>query len=88
LGELGREAHSLAGCTGNVGATRLSRLARELEAACKAGDHGAAAGLSMRVVAASTEAVAAVRACLEVRRCNDNAPVTAPVEQAVAAGHP
>ena len=42
LSELAREAHSLAGCTGNAGASRLCRLARELEAACKNGQNQAA----------------------------------------------
>jgi PAS domain S-box-containing protein len=65
LSELGRQAHSLAGCTGNVGASRLCRLARELEAACRAGDRSAVADLGVRVVSASAAAAAAVRAWLE-----------------------
>ncbi|HEX3885760.1 MAG TPA: PAS-domain containing protein [Stellaceae bacterium] len=68
LAELGREAHSLAGSTGNIGASRLSRLARELEAACKAGDPDAAAELSSRVVAAASTAAIAVRGWLDGRR--------------------
>jgi PAS domain S-box-containing protein len=64
LGALGREAHSLAGSAGNIGAARLSRLARELEAACKTGDPNAAAKQSRRVAAASAAAAAAVRTWL------------------------
>jgi CheY-like chemotaxis protein/HPt (histidine-containing phosphotransfer) domain-containing protein len=68
LDPLGREAHSLAGSAGNIGVSRLSLLARELEAACKAGDADAAVALGDRVVAASTAAAAAVRAWLDDRR--------------------
>jgi CheY-like chemotaxis protein len=68
LDPLGREAHSLAGSAGNIGISRLSLLARELEAACKAGDADAAVELSGRVVAASTAAATAVRAWLAERR--------------------
>jgi CheY-like chemotaxis protein/HPt (histidine-containing phosphotransfer) domain-containing protein len=35
---LGREAHALIGMSGNVGATRMSELARSVELACKEGD--------------------------------------------------
>jgi CheY-like chemotaxis protein len=67
LDPLGREAHSLAGSAGNIGLSRLSLVARELEAACKVGDADAAVELSDRVVAAATAAATAVRAWLEER---------------------
>jgi len=68
LGALGREAHSLAGCTGNVGATRLCRLARELEAACKTGEHCGALDLVASVIAASSAASDAARAWLATKQ--------------------
>jgi CheY-like chemotaxis protein/HPt (histidine-containing phosphotransfer) domain-containing protein len=64
LEALGREAHSLAGSAGNIGAARLSQLARELDAACKTGDENAAIDQSHRVAAAATAASGAVRAWL------------------------
>ena len=67
IAELGREAHSLAGCTGNVGAARLSALARRLEAACKAGETRMAIALSAEVGAAATAASDAVRARLAAK---------------------
>ncbi|HEX5320257.1 MAG TPA: ATP-binding protein, partial [Stellaceae bacterium] len=67
IAELGREAHSLAGCTGNVGAARLSALARRLEAACKAGETRMAIALSADVDAAATAASDAVRARLAAK---------------------
>jgi signal transduction histidine kinase/CheY-like chemotaxis protein/HPt (histidine-containing phosphotransfer) domain-containing protein len=39
--EAGREAHDVVSIAGNLGATRLSTLARELEKLCKAGDDAA-----------------------------------------------
>jgi PAS domain S-box-containing protein len=65
---LGREAHSLAGSAGNIGASRLSQLARELEAACKTGDRNAVTERSHRVAAAATAAADTVRAWLDERR--------------------
>ena len=77
LVELGREAHSLAGSTGNIGASRLSRLARELEAACRAGDADTAAELSTRVALAASAAAAAVRGWLASRHSGSaGAPAT------------
>jgi PAS domain S-box-containing protein len=64
---LAREAHSLAGSAGNIGAGRLSQLARALEAACKMPDPGAATEQSHRVIAAATAAATAVRAWLDER---------------------
>jgi PAS domain S-box-containing protein len=54
LAALAREAHILVGCAGNFGARRLSRLAREIEAACQAGD---AAGAARGVARLGTEAL-------------------------------
>jgi HPt (histidine-containing phosphotransfer) domain-containing protein len=42
LEEVGREAHTLLGSSGNFGASRLSKLAIELRAACDDGNHGLA----------------------------------------------
>jgi CheY-like chemotaxis protein/HPt (histidine-containing phosphotransfer) domain-containing protein len=67
MNALGREAHSLAGSAGNIGAGRLSQLARELEAACERGDHNAATEQSHRVIAAATVAATAARAWLDER---------------------
>ena len=87
LGELGREAHSLAGCTGNVGASRLCRLARELEAVCKAGDQDAAADLGRRVVSASAAAVEAVRTWLEGRQLDPGGSISGEPKRARTRGH-
>jgi CheY-like chemotaxis protein/HPt (histidine-containing phosphotransfer) domain-containing protein len=38
LAALAREAHAIVGAAGNVGAPRVCKVARELEAGCKAGD--------------------------------------------------
>jgi PAS domain S-box-containing protein len=43
LGLLGREAHTLVGTAGNVGAMLLSDLARDIEIACRSGNAEAAA---------------------------------------------
>jgi PAS domain S-box-containing protein len=68
LDGLAREAHSLASGAGNIGAARLSRLARELERVCRIGDRSAAIEQSSGVIAASSAAAAAVRAWLDQRR--------------------
>ena len=65
LSELGREAHSLVGSAGNVGAGRLCRLARDLEVACKADDQNVAADLGLRVISEITAAKVAVNIWLE-----------------------
>jgi PAS domain S-box-containing protein len=71
LTELGREAHSLAGCTGNVGASRLCRLARVLEGACKNGQNQAAVELAAEVAGAAAAASLAVRERLERNAIGD-----------------
>ena len=88
LSELGRQAHSLAGCTGNVGASRLCRLARELEAACRAGDQNAAAHLGVRVISASTAAAAALRAWLEAKQSDFSGSAVVPAERGTGMGRP
>jgi PAS domain S-box-containing protein len=55
---LAREAHTLAGCSGNFGACKLSRLAREIEAACKNTDAGEATRIVTRLRAAAAETLA------------------------------
>ncbi|HEY1796044.1 MAG TPA: ATP-binding protein [Stellaceae bacterium] len=67
LEALGREGHSLSGSAGNIGAARLSRLARELEHACKRREESAALEQSDRVAVAATAAAAAIRAWLDER---------------------
>ena len=42
LGSVAKEAHTLVGTAGNVGANRVSELARSIEEACKASDREAA----------------------------------------------
>jgi PAS domain S-box-containing protein len=61
LAALAREAHGLAGCSGNFGALKLSRLAREIEAACRNADLACAARIVGRVRAAAAEASAGLR---------------------------
>jgi PAS domain S-box-containing protein len=58
LAALAREAHGLAGCSGNFGALKLSRLAREIEAACHDADLAGAARIVARIRAAAAEASA------------------------------
>jgi PAS domain S-box-containing protein len=65
-----REAHTLAGCSGNVGAARLSRLARELSEAGRTGEAARVDDLSVAVTAAAAAAVVAVRAWLEPARAD------------------
>jgi CheY-like chemotaxis protein len=61
LAALAREAHSLAGCSGNFGALKLSRLAREIEAACKNAGGECAGQVVAQLQAAATEASAGLR---------------------------
>jgi signal transduction histidine kinase/DNA-binding response OmpR family regulator/HPt (histidine-containing phosphotransfer) domain-containing protein len=46
LHEIGREAHTLMGTAGNLGASEVSRLSAELKIACEAGDANAARRLA------------------------------------------
>ena len=61
LAELAREAHSLAGCSGNFGALKLSRLAREIEAGCEDADRECAGRVVARLRAAAAEASTGLR---------------------------
>jgi PAS domain S-box-containing protein len=60
LAALAREAHTLAGCSGNFGARRLSRLAREIKAACEEADAEGAARVVARLRVAAAQASAAL----------------------------
>jgi CheY-like chemotaxis protein len=73
LDGLAREAHDIAGTAGNFGATQVSALARQLEAACRHGDREAAAALVDALTAASVAASAAIRDWLESRQNSDKA---------------
>ena len=64
LAAAGREAHTLAGYGGNVGAARLHDAARELLAACKEADRAAADRLAAALEAAAGDARRAVAAWL------------------------
>ena len=69
LATLAREAHSLAGCSGNFGALKLSRLAREIETACENADAEGSARLVSRLSAAAAEASAGLRDWLSIEGC-------------------
>ncbi|HJU17298.1 MAG TPA: PAS-domain containing protein [Stellaceae bacterium] len=81
LAALAFEAHSLAGCAGNFGMLKLSRLARDLEAACKGADAESAARALAPLEAAAAEAAAGLRDWL----ANDGACDPAPPRQAARA---
>ena len=66
LAALAREAHSLAGCSGNFGALKLSRLAREIEVACKNAEAEGAMRTIPRLRAAAAEASAGLRDWLSI----------------------
>ncbi len=61
LTALALEAHTLAGCSGNFGALKLSCLAREIEAACKNADAEGAVRVVARLRAAAAETSAGLR---------------------------
>jgi signal transduction histidine kinase/DNA-binding response OmpR family regulator len=84
LAALAREAHTLAGCSSNFGARRLSRLARELKAACEDADADGAA----RVVARLRAAAGEVSAGLSDWLATEIHPPSAPVFAGAAAGEP
>ena len=67
LATLGREAHSLAGAASNYGASKLSRFAREIEAACGDANVEGVARRVERLAAMSEEACAALRDWLTAR---------------------
>jgi HPt (histidine-containing phosphotransfer) domain-containing protein len=84
LAALAREAHTLAGCSGNFGARKLSRLAREIKAACEDADSERAARVVARLRAAAGEASAGLSDWLAAKGC----PPAAPVFAGAAAGGP
>ena len=61
LETLSGEAHSLAGAASNYGALKLSRFAREIEAACEVPDMEGVARRVGRLAAMSKETSAALR---------------------------
>ncbi|MGH7037558.1 MAG: PAS-domain containing protein [Stellaceae bacterium] len=67
-------AHNLAGCAGNFGSSRLSRLARGIEAACRGGDAAGAARRVEPLDATAAEATTALRAWLATREDLRKAP--------------
>jgi CheY-like chemotaxis protein/HPt (histidine-containing phosphotransfer) domain-containing protein len=67
LAALAREAHTLIGVAGNLGAMRVENLAREVERACKAGEATEAVRLAAELVRADGAANTALRAWLAAR---------------------
>jgi signal transduction histidine kinase/CheY-like chemotaxis protein/HPt (histidine-containing phosphotransfer) domain-containing protein len=59
--EAGREAHDIVSVAGNVGATRLSALARELEGLCKAGNEVGCRSILPRFRSEAAEALHALK---------------------------
>jgi signal transduction histidine kinase/CheY-like chemotaxis protein len=64
LEEIGREAHTLIGTAGNLGALQLSRLAVELKAACDTDKHGIAQRVAGELTEAFNPTTAAILAWL------------------------
>jgi HPt (histidine-containing phosphotransfer) domain-containing protein len=62
------EAHALISIAGNVGGMRISKLARSVEAACKAGDFQTASAILPSLSAAVAAATSALKAWLAARR--------------------
>jgi HPt (histidine-containing phosphotransfer) domain-containing protein len=71
LSAVAREAHTLVGTSGNVGAKQVSTLARSLEEACKAGDCDAAKDY----VASLRQASGAASTALRARLAGNSGPV-------------
>lgn len=61
LPALAREAHDLAGTAGNVGASRLAELARELQQRCKSNDLDGVVALTAAIAEAADTAAALLR---------------------------
>ena len=61
LAEVAREAHDLISISGNIGAMRLSRIARQLESCCKSGDGDGCRAITADLETTSTAALAALR---------------------------
>jgi CheY-like chemotaxis protein len=72
LATLAREAHSIAGAASNYGAFKLSRVARDIEAACKGGNVEGVARLAECLVPTSEEACAGLRNWLTARYGGDS----------------
>ena len=67
---LGREAHTLAGAAGNIGAMRVSHAARALEAACKEPQDGSAPDLTAQLAKFGGHAAWAIRDWLATEASN------------------
>jgi CheY-like chemotaxis protein len=72
LATLGREAHSLAGAASNYGAIKLSRCAREIEAACEIADLERVERRAKRLASMVEQACAAFRDWLKARYSGRN----------------
>jgi CheY-like chemotaxis protein len=75
LPAVAREAHTLAGCSGNFGARKLSRLAREIKTACEDADAEGAARVVARLRASAGEASAGLSDWLTSEGYSPSAPV-------------
>ena len=62
------EAHTLKSCAGTFGAARLHALARDIEAACREGNHTAAENLGGRMQGLLQQTLAAYRARFDFLR--------------------
>jgi HPt (histidine-containing phosphotransfer) domain-containing protein len=78
LEALGREAHTLIGTSGNIGALRIFGLASALEVACRAAERATARNLAVELVEAAASSRAAITAWLEARQ--PGAPASAMAE--------
>jgi signal transduction histidine kinase/CheY-like chemotaxis protein/HPt (histidine-containing phosphotransfer) domain-containing protein len=61
LAGVGREAHDIAACAGNVGAVQVSTLASQLQTVCRQGDRDAAAALVDELNSANVAVSAALQ---------------------------
>jgi signal transduction histidine kinase/DNA-binding response OmpR family regulator len=61
------EAHALISIAGNVGAMRISQLAKSIDSACKADDFAIVAGMLPTLASATDEAISALRAWLAAK---------------------
>jgi signal transduction histidine kinase/CheY-like chemotaxis protein len=83
LAALAREAHALAGCSGNFGAPELSRLARDIETACTKKDAAGVARMTARLRATAAEAASGLRDWLETEISVRSAPPAARSRQSL-----
>ena len=72
-----RNTHALVSTAGSLGATRVSQLARAIEAACKAGDAGEAIGLVKQIQAASALSSVGLRIWCEIQSGEQMPPLAA-----------